>query len=78
MTESSSKGLTWGTLLAGVVSALLLVAIGCVKPLTSRDGAGPLGSSLPGSSDSRSPHQSFVSRESAQRPGDSGPRSSRH
>jgi hypothetical protein len=78
MTESSSKGLTWGTLLAGVVSALLLVAIGCVKPLASRDGTGPLGSNLQGSSESQSPQQRFVSRESAPRSGDNGPRSSRH
>ena len=77
MTESSSKGLTWGTLLAGVVSALLLAAIGCVKPRASRDGGGPLGSSMPGASESRSPQQSFVSHESAPRSSDNGPRSSR-
>lgn len=70
MTEGSSKGLTWGTLLAGVVSALALTAIGCVKPLAAtRDGAGPLGSALSGAAAPGRAQPGFVSRESAPRPG---------
>ena len=67
MTEGSSKGLTWGTLVAGVVSAFALAAIGCVKPLAARDSAGPLGSSQSGSPDAHAAPASFSSRESAQR-----------
>ena len=40
MTQNSSRTLTWATFAAGVASALLLVAIGCVKP-TSQQHAGP-------------------------------------
>ena len=72
MTEASSKGLTWGTLLAGVVSALALAMIGCVKPVAAaRDGADPLGSALSGASAPGRAQPGFVSRESAQRPGGS-------
>ncbi len=78
MTEGSSKGLTWGTLVAGVVSAFALAAIGCVKPLAAGDGASPLGSSLPGASDEGRAQPSFVSRESVQRPGDGRLPSTRH
>ena len=66
MTESSSKGLTWATLVAGVASALVLAVIGCVKPIAAdnsgdrlRSGAGP--SPEPGAM------QRFVSQESTQR-----------
>ncbi len=75
MTESSSKGLTWGTLLAGVLSALALAAIGCVKPMVSRDGANPLGVNSPGSGTSGSEQQRFISRESTPRSGASSLRS---
>ena len=78
MTEGSSKGLTWGTLLAGIVSAFALAAIGCVKPMSARDGAGPLGSSLPGASDAGRAQPGFVSHESVQRHGDSRLPSARH
>ncbi|KNZ34166.1 MAG: hypothetical protein AD742_01825 [Methylibium sp. NZG] len=40
MTEASSKGLTWATLVAGVVSAFALAAIGCIKPMPVHDDAG--------------------------------------
>jgi hypothetical protein len=72
MTEGSSKGLTWGTLVAGVVSALALIVIGCAKPMAAtRDSAGLLGSDLPGASDAVRAQPGFVPRESVQRPGDS-------
>ena len=40
MTEGSSKGLTWATLLAGVLSAAWLAIAGCIKPvpLANADG----------------------------------------
>lgn len=78
MTEGSSKGLTWGTLLAGVLSAAALAAIGCVKPVAERDGASPLGVNLPGSTDSRAPQQRYISRDTGVRSGDNLSRSSRH
>jgi hypothetical protein len=68
MTKASSKGLTWGTLLAGVVSALALAVIGCVKPAAAtRVGADPLGSALSGASAPGRAQPGFVSTESAQR-----------
>jgi hypothetical protein len=78
MTEGSSKSLTWGTLLAGVLSAAALAAIGCVKPIASRDGASPLGVNLPGSADPRGPQQRYISRETPQRSGDNDLRSASH
>ena len=77
MTEGSSKGLTWGTLLAGVLSALALAAIGCVKPIGSRDGAGPLGVNS-GSGDSGGVQQRYISRETSPRSGDNLPASTQH
>ena len=71
MTEGSSKGLTWATLLAGVASAVLLAIIGCVKPVQGGDN--PTGLRLdfsPFSAPGVSP-QRFVRQESAQRPGNS-------
>jgi hypothetical protein len=79
MTEGSSKGLTWGTLLAGVVSALALIVIGCVKPMaTTRDSSGLLGSGLQGSADAVRAQPGFVSRDSVQRPGDNRVSPGRH
>ena len=73
MTKGSSKGLTWGTLLAGIVSAFALTAIGCIKPMASPDSASRFGASLPGSPDAGRAQPGFLSRESAQRGGDNRP-----
>lgn len=78
MTEGSSKGLTWGTLVAGVVSAFALAVIGCLQPIASDDRAGPFGSSLPGSADASRGQPGLTSRESAQRTGDNRPPLARH
>lgn len=67
MTEGSSKGLTWATLAAGVVSALLLVAIGCVRPLAGRDDAGNARTGLMSGSERDGPQQRYISNESVQR-----------
>jgi hypothetical protein len=77
MTEGSSKGLTWGTLLAGVLSAVALAAIGCVKPMAGHDGASPLGVNLPGASEPGNAQQRYISRETSPRAGNL-PRSSHH
>ena len=63
MTESSSKGLTWATFLAGVVSALLLAAIGCVKPLSASD----VGNRLPSAEGVGGQQQRYISPESIRR-----------
>lgn len=62
--------------MAGVLSALALAAIGCVTPMDSRNGAGPLGTALSASAGA-DPQQSFVSRELPLRPGDNRLPSSR-
>ena len=78
MTEGSSKGLTWATLAAGVVSAALLVAIGCLRPMAARDAAGNLRSGMPTGSERDGAQQRYISNESAQRPGDAHRRSAPH
>ncbi len=78
MTDGSSKGLTWGTLLAGVLSALALIAIGCVKPMAGRDTASPLGVHLPGAAEPGAARQRYITREAGPRSGGSAPRSSQH
>lgn len=71
MTEGSSKGLTWATLVAGVVSAALLAIIGCVKPVQGGDHRTGLRldrSPFAGAGESA---QRFGSHEPPQRPGNS-------
>lgn len=81
MTDSSSRNLTWATFAAGVVSALLLVAIGCVKPSAGQGDASNLRSGFTPSAETGRPQQSFISHESGEsirRARDAGLPPSRH
>ena len=80
MTEASSKGLTWGTLVAGVASAFALAAIGCIKPMPARDDGfdgfgGPL---LSGSQDAGPALTRLRFTDAAQRASDAVAPSARH
>jgi hypothetical protein len=78
MTENSSKGLTWATFAAGVASALLLAAIGCLKPVSAGDEASRLRSDLSPSAEAGVPQQRYISQESIQRAREANLPSSRH
>ena len=78
MTEGSSKGLTWATLAAGLVSAALLVAIGCIRPMIERDAAGNFRSGMPAGSERDGAQPRYLSNESAERARDADPRSAPH
>jgi hypothetical protein len=67
MTESSSKGLTWATFTAGVGGAVLLAAIGCLKPGAADEDSSRVRSERASSGDNAGPQARFVSQESLQR-----------
>lgn len=78
MTESSSKSLTWATLVAGVASALLLAAIGCIKSPSAGDDSSRSRNDLSSSVEAGAPQQRYISQESVQRARETNLPSSRH